>query len=624
VQGKRKKQAALFDVGNVFDLELDPASFHAQLALAGPALFPEAAFADLYANRLGRPSVPPSELALLLLLQYHARVSDQEAVERSAFDLRWCAVLRRPAGRPLCARTTLILFRARLALHDASDRLFDCTLQYAKEMGLLKAGALRVLLDTKPIVGRGAVEDTYNLLARSMDRLLRALADAVGQPVATWAAAHELAEYVRRRETSLKGEAVVDWTDAAARRRFLGSVVGAARRLLGLAAAQLPALPEAAAREVQAEVDLLAAVLAQDVVETPSSEGGSGGSGATQVELRDGTVRDRIPSATDPDQRHGHKSASRKFTGHKGRIAVEPDSQLIVDVEVLAGNAGDAAGALAQVERVEARLGQAVAETVGDCAFGGGATRQEFADAERELRAKVPGTPERWEIPKQRFTLLWEGPVVSGVTCPGGHATREYTPKKDGGRVFSFGKECQRCPLRHKCVQSGKAGTSRTVQIHPQEALLAQAREYQASPEGQATLRQRVGVEHALARLAALGMGQARYVGRDKTQWQLLLCAAVANFRWTENWRRRSPHAENVDPQAPGETGGNETGGNETGGNETGGNETGGNETGGKALRAAPGPACTLAWLLRLRSRITWVACVVPPRWLARASAAPF
>ncbi|MGV3724039.1 MAG: transposase, partial [Actinomycetota bacterium] len=229
--GKRKKQAALFDVGNVFDLELDPASFHAQLALAGPALFPAGTFDDLYHDHLGRPSIPPAEIALLLLLQYHAGVSDQEAVERSAFDLRWCAVLRRPAGKPLCARTTLLLFRARLALHDASDRLFDRTLQHAKAAGLLKPGTLRILLDTKPLVGRGAVEDTYNLLARSMDRLLRALADAAGQPVADWAAAHELADYVRRRETSLKGEAVVDWTDAAARRRFLGTVVGAARRL---------------------------------------------------------------------------------------------------------------------------------------------------------------------------------------------------------------------------------------------------------------------------------------------------------------------------------------------------------------------------------------------------------
>src|SRR5207247_7125929 len=119
----------------------------------------------------------PGQMALVMLLQYYERLSDEAAVEHSAYDLRWAAVLRRTAGTPLCARTTLVLFRARLALRDATERLFDRALQHAKEQGLLKEGALKVLLDTKPIVGRGAVEDTYNLLARSMDRLLRTLAE---------------------------------------------------------------------------------------------------------------------------------------------------------------------------------------------------------------------------------------------------------------------------------------------------------------------------------------------------------------------------------------------------------------------------------------------------------------
>jgi hypothetical protein len=39
---------------------------------------------------------------LLLLLQQQAGCSDEEAVERSGFDLRWAAVLGRLAGAPLC------------------------------------------------------------------------------------------------------------------------------------------------------------------------------------------------------------------------------------------------------------------------------------------------------------------------------------------------------------------------------------------------------------------------------------------------------------------------------------------------------------------------------------------
>ena len=67
--GKRSKQAQLFEVGNVFDLQLPESSFYAQLAIAGPRLFKDEDFAKFYHAQRGRPSVPPSELALVLLLK---------------------------------------------------------------------------------------------------------------------------------------------------------------------------------------------------------------------------------------------------------------------------------------------------------------------------------------------------------------------------------------------------------------------------------------------------------------------------------------------------------------------------------------------------------------------------
>src|SRR5215211_3965769 len=174
--GKRKPQRELFDVGNVFALELDPRSFHGQLAAAAPRLFHDDDFARFYADRLGRPSVPPAQLALLTLLQHEAACSDQEAVARSAFDLRWPAVFGRSAGTPLCAKSTFQLFRAHLVLHDGVRTIFEQSLKQAKEAGLLARGPLKIAVDTKPILGRGAVEDTYNLLGSGILQLIRALA----------------------------------------------------------------------------------------------------------------------------------------------------------------------------------------------------------------------------------------------------------------------------------------------------------------------------------------------------------------------------------------------------------------------------------------------------------------
>src|SRR5688500_12348244 len=102
--GKRPAQRDLFEVGNVFRLELDPHSFYAQLAAVASRPFSDQDFAAFYDERQGRPGVPPSQLALLTLLLHEAGCSDAEAVARSAFDLRWAAVLAKSAGAPLCAK----------------------------------------------------------------------------------------------------------------------------------------------------------------------------------------------------------------------------------------------------------------------------------------------------------------------------------------------------------------------------------------------------------------------------------------------------------------------------------------------------------------------------------------
>src|SRR5881394_3500227 len=142
--GKRDNQMPLFEVGNVFDLKLDPGSFHAQLAQAAPRLFADEDFAAFYQDKRGRPSVPPSLLALATLLQHEAGISDEEAIARTAYDLRWAAVLRKEAGQPLCAKSTFQLFRAHLILHPEVQTIFEVSIKEAKRTGLLKGGALKI------------------------------------------------------------------------------------------------------------------------------------------------------------------------------------------------------------------------------------------------------------------------------------------------------------------------------------------------------------------------------------------------------------------------------------------------------------------------------------------------
>jgi hypothetical protein len=384
---------------------------------------------------------------------------------------------------------------------------------------LLGRGPLKIALDTKPILGRGAVLDTYNLLAQAILYLIRTLAKQRTQTPDAWAAAHDFCRYFGE---SLKGSADLDWSDKEAKEQFFAEIVTDARRLLRLAGDALGCEGEEAIRE---SAHLLEQLLLQDVVET------KGADGETRQSLRKGTQPGRIPSVTDPEQRHGRKSSSKRFNGHKGAIATDRDSQIILDADVLPGAAPDAQGALEQVERVEENTGQAVAESQGDCAYGGATTRQAFAAAGRELVAKVPQEASNGgRFPKRAFVLNM---VKETVTCPAGHTTREFTREGDGGKVFRFGAVCSGCPLRTQCTE---AKEGRTVRMHPMEEELQTARAYQQSAAGQRHLRERVVVEHRLARLGQLGMGQARYVGRAKTRCQLLLLSTIANLRRTWNW----------------------------------------------------------------------------------------
>jgi hypothetical protein len=522
MMGKRPAQRDLFDVGNVYPLELDPGSFHAQLAQAAPRLFHDEAFAAFYDARLGRPSVPPSQLALLTLLQHEAEVSDAEAVARSGYDLRWAAVLGRSAGTPLCAKSTLQEFRAHLILHDEVRLVFETSIKEARGAGLLKGGALRTAVDTKPILGRGAVQDTYNLLGTGIQLLARALAETAEEALSVWLEGQGLARYAA---ASVKGSAPIDWSDAGQRQQFLGEIVADARRLLGIAGETLATLEEGPAERVRQATELLARLLLQDVEEKPDP------GGTPTARIKDGTAPGRRPSATDPEARHGRKSASKKFVGYKSEILVDVESQIIVATEVLGADEGDAQDVLEVVQQGERNTGQPIEETQGDCAYGSGETRQAFADAGRTLTARVPAEGNnRGFYPKSRFEL---NVVNRTVRCPAGVTTSAYREEKDGGRLFTFGEACASCPLRAQCTTSAPG---RTVRMHPQEALLQAARAQQATPEGRAALRERVVAEHRLARMGQLGAGQARYLGRRKTKFHMAILATIANLRWTWNW----------------------------------------------------------------------------------------
>jgi hypothetical protein len=522
----RSSQRGLFEADHLWLEHVGRKSFYGFLALHRQELFQDQEFADLYSLKNGRPSVPPSLLATALLLQVHDRCSDEEARQRACFDARWKVALGLEMETRPFAKSTLQLFRAQLILHERVRAPLDRSLELARRRGFLKAERkLKLALDTTNVLGWGAVKDTYNLLADGILMLIRELARLSGQRPREWAGEHGLGRYL---EGSIKGQTDVDWSSREAREEFLGGLVSDAERLLELAGQVRACLDEESRQEKRllAASQLLSQLLLQDV----EREGG-------KVKVRQGTSGVRIPSAHDPEMRHGRKSPSKRFDGHKLGLAVDTDEQLITAVDVMAGSANDSEDAMKLVEATEASTGGEVEVAVGDAAYGSGATRREFLQAGKKLVAKVPGRHEDVRyFSKERFQV-----DLAAMTCicPAGHMTSHivgdgFGSARRGSRhpatVFGFpAKVCRDCPLREQCY-SPKTRGGRTLTLHPEEELLAEARTLQRSQKFREFQQRRQVAEHRLARMVQLGMRKARYRGRTKTLFQAVLTAAVANL----------------------------------------------------------------------------------------------
>lgn len=146
----------------------------------------------------------------------------------------------------------------------------------------------------------------------------------------------------------------------------------------------------------------------------------------------------------------------------------------------------------------------------------------DLVDAGVELHCKPWPLRNNGRFTKEDFTINLE---AKEITCP----ADQKASFNNQSHVARFSKKsCSHCSLRDKCTASRKHG--RSVTIHPNEELLIELRLARNTPEGRAKLRERVGVEHGLARVGQIQGKRARYIGVRKNTFDLRRTAAVANL----------------------------------------------------------------------------------------------
>jgi Transposase DDE domain len=216
--------------------------------------------------------------------------------------------------------------------------------------------------------------------------------------------------------------------------------------------------------------------------------------------------------------RHGRKSRSHLVDGYKRHVLTDLDSGLVPAVGVTPANVPEAQGAEQIRDDLDAQQAR-LAELFIDRAYLSSTLVRDRPD-DLAIFCKAWRVRNGPRFAKTDFTLDWHH---QQLVCPAG----QQMPFVPGGKVQFPATVCAACPLRVQCTTSTRG---RSVQIHPDERLLAELRTRQLTPQGRAKLRERVAVEHTLAHIGHWQGRRARYLGQPKNLFDLRRCAVVHNL----------------------------------------------------------------------------------------------
>lgn len=452
-------------------------------------------------SALGQPPIPPAQLALALLLQAYTGVSDDEVIEATTMDRRWQLVLDcLDVEEPPFSKGTFVAFRGRLIAASLDRRLVERTLElYAKHHGVPSSRQVRVALDSSPLWGAGRVEDTYNLLGHALKKALSVLGRQQGRGLT--AVAHAAgADLVAG--SSLKAALDRNWDAPGEKATALSEVLLLLEHVLGWLETQAPV-------EAVTEAVAVAAQVRKQDVEYPEDG---------PPRLRKGVAAERRISIEDGAMRHGRKSRSTRVDGYKRHVLHDLDTGLVRAVGITPAN------------RPEAEVADAISNDL---------TQQHVTMRELHIdRAYLSSTLVRdrpadlsvyckaWPVrngphfTKLAFTLDFE---TGTMTCP----QQQRLPFQVGQTVHFPREVCAACPLREQCTASA---SGRSVSVHPDERLLIEFRERQATRAGREALRERVAVEHTLAHIGRWQGRRARYRGERKNLLDLRRTAVIHNL----------------------------------------------------------------------------------------------
>jgi IS5 family transposase len=501
MQGVERGDRELLDAGVLVGHLVPAGSMFGFLAAHRLDLFRDEDFADLFGSGRGRPSVPASVMASVLVLQVLLDYSDAEAAEAARCDLRWKVACGFAVDYRGFDSSTLVYWRRRLARSGRPDRISDAVAEVISGTGVV-TGRRRVA-DSTILDDAVATQDTVTQLVAAVRRVGRLVPGAAGV-IASSCTAHDYGS---------PGKPQVDWGDPAAKDALVSALVNDANLLVK--AFEGAELDEGA----DAALGLLALVAGQDV---EPAEGSDGSDGRWRIARK--VSPDRVISVHDAQARHTRKSSSARRDGYRAHVVADPETGIITGARLTMAAGDENSDAAVAAELIAA--GPGPARVYGDAAYGTGELRASLAGAGHD--AVIKPRPLARPVPGGFTVDDFTADADAGtVTCPAG-VTRPLSAR----RRVTFGAACRGCPLRARCT-TRKDG--RSLVLHEHHQLLQSARaDWAAEPALREDYKKyRPNVERVISQIASRGGRRIklRYLGTSKNNAWLQTRTAALNLR---------------------------------------------------------------------------------------------
>ncbi|HEY2280684.1 MAG TPA: IS1182 family transposase [Streptosporangiaceae bacterium] len=503
MQGRERADRELLDAQALVGHLVPPGSMFAFLAQHRQDVFVDEEFEDLFPSGKGRPSIPASVMASILVLQTLHDFSDRETADAARCDLRWKVATGMSLDHKGFDPSTLVYWRRRIAVSTRPHRINEAVRTLVEATGVVR-GRTKRAVDSTILADAVATQDTITQLIAAIRR--------VGRQVP--GAAERIAAVCTGHDYSQPGKPTIDWDDPAAKDALVSALVNDANALVAVLAGQ-KLEPDA-----ECAVALLALVAGQDVEPAEDSDGTDG-----RWRIAQKVAPDRVVSTVDPDARHTRKSPENRRDGYRAHVSAEPETGIITDEKLT-----KAAGVENSDPEVAEEFLKAENEArswYGDSAYGTGDFRGAIADAggdEAVIKPKPLRAPVEGGFTVDDFTV---DERAGTVACPAGN-TRPISKT----RVATFGALCRDCPLRGGCTTSK---TGRKLVLHQRDDLLRQARrDWAADSDRREKYRKfRPNVERVISQIASLGGRRLklRYRGVAKNNAWLKRRTAVLNLR---------------------------------------------------------------------------------------------